>query len=122
MNAAPGGARDKALQPDMEPSHDPSQPLCQAVKDVNDVPAQVDPLKPRPSVCCCWQALVLPTFLGILVGYLTYDCLHYAMHQGVGRRWPLLKQARPCISNTQVQRVCSLPVFCSQRHWRCWMD
>ena len=44
---------------------------------------------------CCLQALALPTLLGILMGYLTYDCLHYAMHQGVGRRWPLLKQARP---------------------------
>jgi len=30
------------------------------------------------------------------MGYLTYDCLHYAMHQGVGRRWPLLKQVRLC--------------------------
>ena len=59
----------------------------------------------RSTVCRWLQALALPTLLGLLSGYLTYDCLHYAMHHGIGRRLPLLRQARPRTSHRQSQRA-----------------
>ena len=30
------------------------------------------------------QAHALPFFMGILAGYICYDCSHYAMHHGIG--------------------------------------
>ena len=30
----------------------------------------------------CGQVAVFPVFTGVLLGYLTYDCIHYAIHHG----------------------------------------
>ena len=28
------------------------------------------------------QSVVMPMFTGVLIGYLSYDCIHYALHHG----------------------------------------
>ena len=30
--------------------------------------------------CVLVQGVVLPMFTGVLLGYLSYDCIHYALH------------------------------------------
>ena len=40
------------------------------------------------------QAIAFPAFIGLLAGYLTYDCLHYAIHHGTYRSWRPLKAVR----------------------------
>lgn len=32
------------------------------------------------SDCLCAQFCVMPVFSGVLLGYLIYDCVHYAIH------------------------------------------
>jgi sterol desaturase/sphingolipid hydroxylase (fatty acid hydroxylase superfamily) len=32
------------------------------------------------------QAAMLPVFSGVLLGYLVYDCVHYAIHHAHDRR------------------------------------
>ena len=40
------------------------------------------------------QAAVLPVFAGVLLGYLAYDCMHYAIHHGALPRGGLLALIR----------------------------
>ena len=40
------------------------------------------------------QAYAFPTFIGLLAGYLTYDCLHYAIHHSSYRSGRALKLVR----------------------------
>ena len=37
----------------------------------------------------CWaQEAVMPVFAGVLLGYLAYDCVHYAIHHAQrGGQW-----------------------------------
>ena len=48
-------------------------------------------VNPVPLYCksvrgCSRQALAPAAFAGVLGGYLAYDCVHYCLHHGRGRR------------------------------------
>ena len=39
-------------------------------------------------VTFCAQEAVMPVFSGVLLGYLAYDCVHYAIHHArMSNRW-----------------------------------